>query len=85
MSVGLVAINLDTVPAVQAPIITMVQRTSDNEVVVAFNPQFQDGVFDVSYYIANNVSLPDLVSYILLCLRTCAVSTSYSCSSVAFT
>lgn len=49
-------------PPVPAPAVTMVQRTSDEAVVVAFNPQFQDGVFDVSYYIANNISSPDLVN-----------------------
>ena len=62
---GFVAINLETVPPVPAPMITMVRRTSDNEAIVAFNPQFQEGEFDVTYFVANNASSPNLVMSII--------------------
>ena len=62
-------INLDTVPPVPAPIITMARRTSDTGMTVAFAPNFQDGWIEVTYYVADiymyddagNVSSPDLV------------------------
>ena len=46
-----------------APTVTMAQRTSDTEATVSFEPQFQDGQIEISYFVADNVSSPDLVSY----------------------
>lgn len=59
-SLGFVAIDIQTVPPVKAPTITMVERTSGSEAVVAFDPQ-SEGEFDITYYVANNGSSPDLV------------------------
>ena len=59
---GLVSINVANVQAVPPPTVTRVQRTSDTEATVTFKPQFQEGQLEISYFIAGNVSTPDLVS-----------------------
>ena len=57
-------INLETVPTVPAPVITMLRRTSESEAVIAFSPKFQEGEIEVSYFVATTGSTPDLVNHI---------------------
>ena len=54
-------INLATAPSVPAPTITRSERTSETEAVIAFTPQSQEGLFKVTYFVANGGSSPDLV------------------------
>ena len=57
-------INLETVPTIPAPVITMSKRTSESEAVVAFSPNYQEGEIEVSYFVATTGSTPDLVNSI---------------------
>ena len=54
-------INLNTAPPVIPPTITRKDRTSANEAIVAFEPQSL-GLFEVTYYVANDSTTPYLVS-----------------------
>lgn len=52
----------------------MAKRTSATEMTVAVSPQFPDGWIDITYYIANNISSPELVILVLMLHILCYIS-----------
>ena len=54
-------IDFNTAPPVIPPSVTRSDRTSANEAIVEFEPQ-SIGLFEVTYYVANDSTAPYLVS-----------------------
>ena len=63
-------INIDqqTAPPVIPPRVTSIERTSNTEAMVMFEPQSL-GTFEVAYYTVNDSTTPYLVSNLLTSVR----------------